>query len=143
MRKICFVCTGNTCRSPMAEKLMKKHLDNLGVKDVEVSSLGISVIKGQKMNDFANNALKPYGIRKSARKAKQLRPQDLKKDILFITMTNEQKQCFGQNKNVFSLGELVGGEEVVDPYGFGQDVYDQTAKQLNVYTHKLAQNLKQ
>lgn len=122
---------------------MKKHLDNLGVKDVEVSSLGISVIKGQKMNDLANNALKPYGIRKSARKAKQLRPQDLKKDILFITMTNEQKQCFGQNKNVFSLGELVGGEEVVDPYGFGQDVYDKTAEQLNVYTHKLAQNLKQ
>lgn len=143
MRKICFVCTGNTCRSPMAEKLMKKHLDDMKVKDVDVSSLGISVIKGQKMNDLANNALKPYGIRRSARKAKQLRACDLKKDILFITMTAEQKQCFGENKNVFSLGELVGGEDILDPYGFGQDVYDQTAKQLNEYIHKLAQNLKQ
>ncbi|MGN1162748.1 MAG: hypothetical protein ACI4T2_02395 [Christensenellales bacterium] len=143
MRKICFVCTGNTCRSPMAEKLMKKHLEKLGIQDVEVSSLGTSVIDGEKLCDFANNALKAYGIRKSARKAKQLRPNDLKKDILFITMTNEQKKFFGQNKNVFSLGELVGGDDVMDPYGFGQDVYNQTAKMLNDYTYKLAQNLKQ
>ena len=119
MRKICFVCTGNTCRSPMAEKLMKKHLQELGINDVEVTSAGISVVAGEKMCDAANNALKKFGIRKSSRKAKQLRPIDLKKDI------------------------MVGDGDILDPYGFGQDVYDKTAQILWECTNKLAQNLKQ
>ena len=106
---------------------MKKHLQELGINDVEVTSAGISVVAGEKMCDAA----------------KQLRPIDLKKDIIFITMTAEQKKCFGSNKNVFSLGELVGDGDILDPYGFGQDVYDKTAQTLWEYTNKLAQNLKQ
>lgn len=38
--KICFVCTGNACRSPFAECVMKKLLADAGIKDIEVSSVG-------------------------------------------------------------------------------------------------------
>lgn len=38
--KICFVCTGNACRSPFAECVMKKLLADAEIKDIEVSSVG-------------------------------------------------------------------------------------------------------
>lgn len=74
MRKICFVCTGNTCRSPMAEKLMKKHLQELGINDVEVTSAGISVVAGEKMCDAANNALKNLAFEKVLEKQNNFVP---------------------------------------------------------------------
>ncbi len=38
--KICFICTGNACRSPFAECVTKKLLVNAGIEDIEVFSLG-------------------------------------------------------------------------------------------------------
>ena len=143
MRKICFVCSGNTCRSPMAERLLKKHLKDLGVADVAVASMGLCVEPDAKVEPKAAAALKKYGINRASAKAKQISSKDLKKDILFITMTAEQKKAFGTFEYVFSIGELVGGEDVIDPYGCDQKEYDKTAKMLNDYTYKLAQILKQ
>ena len=42
MKKVMFVCSGNTCRSPMAEGLFKKYLEDNAITDIEVSSAGIS-----------------------------------------------------------------------------------------------------
>lgn len=143
MRKICFVCSGNTCRSPMAEKLLKKHLKDLNISDVEVCSLGLSVIKGDKTNPKAVLALSKFGIKRTSKLAKQITVKDLKKDILFITMTQSQKQSFGNYKNVFTFGELVDGQDIPDPYGLDQNEYDNVANILNDYTNILANNLKQ
>ncbi len=144
MRKICFVCTGNTCRSVMAEKLMKKHLDNLDVMGVEVLSRGLSVVRGDKINPKAVIALKNYGIRKCSRTAKQLTQKELlKPDIIFITMTQEQKEAINKNNNAFTIGELVGEKDVIDPYGYDQEIYNKTASILWQYTEVLAKNLNQ
>ncbi|CAM4368402.1 MAG: low molecular weight protein arginine phosphatase [Paenibacillus macerans] len=59
--RILFVCTGNTCRSPMAEGLLRKLARERGL-DVEVRSAGVAAIKGASMSMHAEAVLKERGI---------------------------------------------------------------------------------
>ncbi|MDQ0089825.1 protein-tyrosine phosphatase [Paenibacillus anaericanus] len=59
--RILFVCTGNTCRSPMAEGLLRKLASERGV-NVEVSSAGVAASEGAPISRHAEAVLKDQGI---------------------------------------------------------------------------------
>ncbi|MEF2968200.1 low molecular weight protein arginine phosphatase [Paenibacillus sp. M1] len=59
--RILFVCTGNTCRSPMAEGMMRKLARERGF-DIEVKSAGVSAAKGMSISHHAGAVLKEQGI---------------------------------------------------------------------------------
>lgn len=141
MQKICFVCTGNTCRSPVAEKLMNYYFKKANITQIKVCSCGLNVNKGEDINPLSVLALKDYKIRVKSRKAKQLTKSTLKNCNLFITMTREQKNYFPKDVTVFSFGEMVGGEDIVDPYGGDEQDYKNMAKQIDGYCQILAQKL--
>ena len=71
MLKICFVCTGNICRSIMAERIMKKLLKEQVIKDIKVSSRGIFA-NGDNISQNAKVTLKKMGFSSSNRKSVKL-----------------------------------------------------------------------
>ena len=130
MKRILFVCTGNTCRSPMAELIMKNKLKLAGVKNVRVSSAGIYATDGEKISANSALALKQLGIKSGAFKSKKLTMQMLKKSDYVICMTAEHKSALDGLGNVMTLSEITGLPDVPDPYGCDLNTYIRTSHRL-------------
>ena len=139
--QICFVCEGNTCRSPFAEKLFSKMLKQNNILGIKVTSCGINSLQNSTTSPQTLNLLKSYGINFKGKKAQKLTKSKLDKTNLFITMTKTQKQ-YVPAKNVFSLGELVGGDDVLDPYGKDYEAYVFMAKKVYEYLQILLNKIK-
>lgn len=137
MINICYVCTGNTCRSIMAERLMKKALKNKRIKDVKVSSRGIFA-KKEDINPNAISVLKKLNVSSSNRKSIKL--GKIQKDTLYVVMTEEMRPYVKAEK-VLTMKQLLG-YDVLDPYGQAEEVYMQTALQLQQANKIIIENIK-
>lgn len=126
--KIIFVCTGNTCRSPLAEGLMKKKLDDLGFKGIEVTSAGLAACTGDEVSANSVEAAKKYGVDISAHRARALNPYMFDDGIFFCMSQSHMLPLlpYAGRERVFLLG---GG--IADPFLCGQEVYDRCAEQIN------------
>lgn len=129
-KKILFVCTGNTCRSPMAEIILKRKLKTAGIEGVKVSSAGLMAEVGSKINQNSVQALKQLGYRAGAFKSKQITPSMLKRSELVICMTQEQKRYLYGYERVYSMGEVTGLSDISDPFGRGIEAYIYVSKQI-------------
>ena len=137
MKNIAFVCTGNTCRSPMAECIFKHMCYENNIKDIKVSSFGLTAKNGENINPLAKKMLTKYKIRYKSHKAKKLTDKLLKKQDYVFVMTNEQKRVLKKYQNVYSLGEINGGMEIPDPYGLGEVEYEAVFKVIYASMKKL------
>lgn len=124
-----FVCTGNTCRSPMAEGILKDIAKKKNL-DIQVSSAGIFAHNGEPISSKAIEAMKQIGIDISDYRSKSLNEKQLRDADIILTMGHSHKHFIedkyrGYGGKVFTLLEYV--------YGFKNDISDPYGGDLNIY----------
>ena len=133
---VVFVCTGNTCRSPMAEALFRKRAEALGLKKLKVCSAGTRAVVGDTINEKSQAVLAEKGITVEKFSSQLVNGKLLVDSLAVVCMTDAQRDMLmdmrwkalreaGEDvidNNVYSFSELVG-YEVIDPYGKDIDCY--------------------
>ena len=145
MQRILFVCTGNTCRSPMAEAILK----NKQMDEIEVRSAGIYAANGSEASTHAKKVLEDNGIAHNHRSSLLTRDEVDWADLI-LTMTSSHKMAILQQypevgTKVFTLKEYSGesfNPDVVDPYGGSLAMYEQTFRELDELIDKAIGKLK-
>lgn len=141
---IYFVCTGNTCRSPMAEAILKSK----NLKNINVRSAGVFALQGGGISENAKAVLKEENI-DFQHTTRNVTIEDIEWADLILTMTSTHKEMllrtFPEAANkTFTLKEYVtpySSIDVSDPFGGDINTYKQTFDQLKDLIDKLESKL--
>ncbi len=145
---VLMVCTGNMCRSPLAEAILRAELEQLGVRDVTVSSAGTGAWEGRAASDGALLVVLENDLDISSHRSRYLSRDLVEQADVIFTMSRshtERVKKLGGDGRVHLLGEYAGFKrskaEVADPYGMALDVYRQTFVRLRDLLRKAALRL--
>lgn len=126
MKKIMFICSGNTCRSPLAEGLFKKYLKENNITDIEVSSAGVGAFPGDAVSINSILVAGNRGVDISDHRARNINPEHLLTTDLFFCMSDSHKAVLSRYCDENKIVVL----NVPDPYGRPIEFYEECAKQL-------------
>lgn len=148
MKHILFVCTGNTCRSPLAEVLLRQKLEERGLAGVTVASAGTGAWDGAPASEGAYLVALEHGLDLSAHRARLLTRELVQGSDMVLTMARHHRarvEQLGSGAKAHLLGEFAGrqGEdaEVRDPFGGDLEGYRETFDELETLVLEVAQRL--
>ena len=131
MKTILFVCTGNVCRSPMAEGILRHALQGRG--DYRVMSAGLGAMEGQPPSPYAVQAVRELGIDIAGQRSRMITPDLVQQADYIFGMTHSHIDTvtllypFAAEKT-FLLREFdetldIFEKDISDPIGGSYDVY--------------------
>lgn len=150
VRKILFVCTGNICRSPMAEALMVERLRQGGGQFFSVSSVGIFANPGNFPDTLAVAAAREAGVDISGHRARVVTDENLSWADLVLVMESAHGKVISRmfphhSGKVGLLGDYSqsrgGAREIPDPYGSSIEIYRSCFEDIGGAIQGLLQSL--
>jgi len=130
LRRVLFVCDGNTCRSPMAEAVARHLLGG----SIEVASAGLDADDGAAATKDAVRAMKERGLDISAHRSRSLSALNLLDFDLLVALTPRIAQAL---RDQGADAEKLTGLDVPDPYCKGLETYRATATAIECDLRRL------
>ena len=150
MQKIMFVCTGNICRSAMADKMLAKKVEEENL-DIEVYSSGTFAENGDYPTSEAIEVMEEYGVDLRQHRATNIRRSNIEEmDVILCATTNHKNMVLQLYPNltgqVYTMKEYVGetadGIDISDPWGYDLAVYRKCATEIEKIIQKIVDKMK-
>lgn len=133
-----FVCTGNTCRSPLAEAIARRQASERGLHGITFGSAGTSAWADAPASDGSLLVALEHGLDLGEHRARQLSPEIVASSDLVLTMGPhhlDRAEALGGTGKSFLLTAFAAGDgaarPVSDPFGGNLDVYRATFDELS------------
>ncbi len=140
MRILC-VCTGNVCRSPMLEALLRREYEKLGRADVTVHSAGVMTNDGMSPTPEAITAMNEIGLDISEHRSRQVTPAIIDDSDVFAALTTEHGVTLAFYHAADPEKVVVPGAGIPDPYGRPLSAYRACRDELLETLPKLMEDI--